>query len=134
MRIEPTPGRSVWYRPGDEDTILSTEGQPLAATVAAVLPGGKVNLSVLDYNGRVNSRCGVTLVQEGEDPPANGKSYCEWMPYQIGQAKKHAEPAAETAVTSDELTETPPEGDQAVPEDVPVADDLSKHRRGRRHN
>lgn len=30
----------------------------------------------------------VLLLQEGNERPSGG-GFCEWMPYQIGQAKKH---------------------------------------------
>lgn len=90
MKIDPTPGQVMWYRPGDEDTI-GAAGETLTALVAKVLPDGRVNLLVVDENGHVKSRLNVPLRQEDDKPPKDGKSYCEWMPHQVGQAKKHAE-------------------------------------------
>lgn len=88
--IEPTPGRVVWYQPNDYDRkVLNAGDQPLAAHVAYVHNSHMVNLMVIDPNGNPHSRTSVSLVQEGESPMV-GASFCEWMPYQVGQAKKHA--------------------------------------------
>lgn len=87
--IQPTIGRIVWYWPSDFDrtsmTIHSPE-QPLAATVAYVWSDTLVNLTVSDHNGATHSRTSVMLAQDGG--PAVGMPYCEWMPYQKGQAAK----------------------------------------------
>src|SRR6266481_1667828 len=89
--ISPTVGRVVWYRPGPYDRSGSTmtiheDGQPLAAIVAYVWSDALVNLTVSDHNGTPHSRTSVTLHQgEGECPSS---PYCEWMPYQKGQAAK----------------------------------------------
>jgi hypothetical protein len=48
-----------------------------------------VNLAVFDSNGVSHSRTSVQLVQAGEDKPEHGY-FCEWMPYQVGQAAKAA--------------------------------------------
>jgi hypothetical protein len=80
--IEPTIGRVVWYRPDD-----SMNDQPLAALVAYVHGPRSVNLAVFDPNGIAFNRTYITLRQEGDDLPQ--RPFCEWMPYQIGQAKKH---------------------------------------------
>lgn len=88
--IEPTCGRVVWYRPNEHDAKeLGSGAQPLAAHVAYVHGPRMVNLMVIDPNGNPHSRTSVTLLQEG-DALMQGASYCEWMPYQVGQAKKHA--------------------------------------------
>ena len=86
--IAPTVGRIVWYRPSsDEEIPKQADGQPLAAIVAMVWPGGgMVNLSVFDANGFSRPRSKVPLVQENNEAPSG--SYCEWMPYQKGQAAK----------------------------------------------
>lgn len=114
MAIEPTVGRIVWYRPGHEDVIEVVDGEPLAADVCRVWPDGRVTLCVKDAKGAVHSRERVQLVQDGEEPPA--RSYCEWMPYQIGQAKNHAEPQTPETDFAPEVSE------QAVPDDVPVTE------------
>jgi hypothetical protein len=91
--IKPTPGRVVWYRPSVEDyasmtTFHGVPSQPFAAIVAYVWNDRLVNLTVSDQGGRTHARTSVPLVQEG-DPAFAGGRYCEWMPYQVGQAKKH---------------------------------------------
>lgn len=83
--IKPTVGRIVWYR----DHQPGLDYQPCAAIVTYVHSDRLVNLSVFDCDGEHRPHTSVTLVQEN-DPVPNGP-YCEWMPYQIGQAKKHEE-------------------------------------------
>jgi hypothetical protein len=75
--IEPTIGRVVWYREGQSKQ---------AAIVAYVHSNTMVNLMVIDSNGVPQSKTSVYLLQDGNEAPAS--SYCEWMPYQKGQAAK----------------------------------------------
>lgn len=96
--ISPTVGRKVWYRPSEQDRGLTTESktmslmkvgnpsQPCDATVVYVHSDRMVNLMVLDHNGYPHQRWSVPMVQPGDEPPAAG-FYCQWMPYQVGQAK-----------------------------------------------
>lgn len=84
--IKPTVGRIVWYWPGP-DVSLGNGDQPCSATVTHVHDDRLVNLSALSAEGVVNGRTRVTLVQPG-DPKPEGRDYCEWMPYQQGQAAK----------------------------------------------
>lgn len=87
--IKPTIGRVVWYWPHPSENIVGNDGkQPLAAIVAHVHSDTMVNLAVFDANGIASNRTSVYLRQEGQDHP--DASYAEWMPYQIGQAAKHA--------------------------------------------
>lgn len=86
-RITPTVGRVVWFTPGASDDIPRNGDRPLAAIVANVWSDSCVNLAVFDANGVSHSRTSVYLLQGGDDPPA-GSPYCEWMPYQKGQAAK----------------------------------------------
>ena len=96
--IKPTVGRVVWYYPSTtaypeitdkSGRPIATSGdQPLAALVASVHNDRLVNLGGFDADGRTFSRLSVILMQEGDQVPKTG-SYCTWMPYQIGQAKKH---------------------------------------------
>jgi hypothetical protein len=90
--INPTVGRVVWFHPptnaAEGGFAAPDAGQPLAAIIARVWSERMVNLTVFDANGVPHSRTSVVLVQEGEPVPQNGY-YAEWMPYQIGQAKKH---------------------------------------------
>lgn len=79
--IKPTIGRQVWFwgvKPTDAE-------QPQAATVCYVWNDRMVNLSVIDHNGGITPHHSVTLRQP-EDPAPNS-IHCEWMPFQIGQAK-----------------------------------------------
>jgi hypothetical protein len=92
---EVTVGRMVYYRPCNADN-LNVSLEPLSAQVAAVHDGGKaVNVCVLDHEGRTHAKQRVPFVQPGETPPK--VSYCEWMPYQVGQAKKTEEAEAKLA-------------------------------------
>jgi hypothetical protein len=85
--IEPTVGRVVWYHPAM--LFEDDERETLAATVAYVHGGGKrVNLGFLRDDGSADRAAGVWLLQDGEAPPAWDCDYCEWMPYQKGQAAK----------------------------------------------
>lgn len=83
MIISPTVGRIVWYR---DETV--SEGQPHAAIVTFVHDDRLVNLCVFDYDGRPYPQTSVYLAQESDE--AVPVRFCQWMPYQIGQAKKHA--------------------------------------------
>jgi hypothetical protein len=90
--IKPTVGRVVWMRnrPGCDD-----DSQPEDAHIIYVHSDTCVNLVGFNKYGTQWSMRKVYLRQEGAEAPAD--SYCEWMPYQIGQAKKHeAEPAGIT--------------------------------------
>jgi hypothetical protein len=91
-KILPTVGRVVWFTPsrlaGDGRFAHIDGRKPLAAIVAHVFNDALVNLAVFDSNGQPHSRTSVPLVQEGEAKPEHGY-FCEWMPYQVGQAAKH---------------------------------------------
>ena len=83
--ITPTVGRVVWYHPG-RDQHITIDNQPCAALICFVYSDTKVNLVVFDHYGAGGSRQAVELCQ-GETAPG-GCEYCEWMPYQKGQAAK----------------------------------------------
>lgn len=89
--IKPTVGRVVWFHPfsssAEANFARHQDDQPYAAIIARVWSDQLVNLTVLDANGTPHSRTSVYLVQEGEGIPVGG-FYCEWMPYQKGQAAK----------------------------------------------
>lgn len=87
MQIKPTVGRVVWYYPSKNDPGVQLPGQPHAASVAAVHNDSCVNLSIVDSNGVSYSKTSVLLYQG--DGPKPDSDYAEWMPYQVGQAKKH---------------------------------------------
>ena len=78
--IKPTIGRVVWYWPNVEAT------QPQAAIVAWVWSDTCVNLAVFNANGVAESKTSVFLYQGDTERP--NSQFAEWMPYQIGQAKK----------------------------------------------
>lgn len=102
--IPPTVGRVVWFYPSTNSAQAGfaspDEGRPLAAIIARVWNDRMVNLTVFDANGVPHSRTSVPLVQDGQDAPALGY-YASWMPYQIGQAKKH-----ETELAQDDEPKT----------------------------
>jgi hypothetical protein len=112
--IKPTVGRVVWYWPvknKDEDgrTIyeMPHDGvQPLAAMIACVYTDTMVNLVVFDANGNSYSRCSVDLIQDGQPKPGDG--YCEWMPYQKGQAAKTEQLQAQVNSGSVNENQEPP--------------------------
>lgn len=105
--IKPTVGRVVWYRLRDKDDIrmcrFNTQGEsrpdPLTALIVGVETDRLVNLIVFDTSGQMFPRKSVPLVQDGE-PVAGCCAYCEWMPFQKGQAAKTeaAEKSAGTAI------------------------------------
>jgi len=84
--ITPTVGRKVWYRPARTEGIARNGEQPLDATIVSVHNDRTVNLVVFDATGELHKRPGTLLLQGDEQyVPVTG--YCEWMPYQVGQAK-----------------------------------------------
>ncbi len=94
--IKPTVGRVVWYTPSadDHEEMAAAQLQPLAAIVAHVWSDTCVNLAVFDANGIAHNRTSVLLVQDDGARPDGG--FCEWMPYQKGQAAKYAALEAKT--------------------------------------
>jgi hypothetical protein len=82
--ITPTVGRIVWYRPIGPQA----DEQPWAAIIVRVHTDRVVNLTVFDHDGYGKPKQGVQLLQEGDAVPSAGGGYCEWMPYQKGQAAK----------------------------------------------
>lgn len=82
--IKPTIGRVVWYHPPFVADSGANE-QTLAAIVCYVWSDTCVNLAVFDANGVASNQTSVFLFQGESDRPSS--CYCEWMPYQIGQAK-----------------------------------------------
>ena len=96
-KILPTVGRVVWFTPsrltGDYGFTHIDSRKPLAAIVTHIFHDALVNLTVFDSNGVSHSRTRVPLVHAGEPKPEHGY-FCEWMPYQIGQAAKAAASSA----------------------------------------
>lgn len=102
--ITPTIGRRVWFRPVTEIDLatlrLNDDKQACYAGVVYVWNDRMVNLDVTDHNGLHYAFRSVLLVQEG-DPVPLGQSYCEWMPYQQGQAKQQADVGTTAAAPPD---------------------------------
>lgn len=89
--ISPTNGRIVWYTPPTYSTLIEfpeNGGKPLAAIVVHVWHDRMVNLAVFNSNGLLCPKTSVRLLQDSDLADALG-GYCEWMPYQIDQAKKN---------------------------------------------
>lgn len=86
--IQPTIGRVVWFHPSSNESNAGFASAPIcAAIIAHVWSDTCVNLAVFDANGVCHSKTSVLLIQEGNAVPGGGL-YCEWMPYQKGQAAK----------------------------------------------
>lgn len=90
--IKPTIGRVVWLWPcagvlEDKKIVYRDKTLPLAATVAYVWSDRMVNLAAVDQDGKPFNLTSVLLLQ-GDETYAPVGSYCEWMPYQKGQAEK----------------------------------------------
>lgn len=83
--ISPTVGRVVWFY----DEKAASSGDCQAAIVTHVRSDTCVNLAIFDHNGNsvVNPPTSVRLLQDGEERPTEC-CYCEWMPYQKGQAAR----------------------------------------------
>jgi hypothetical protein len=83
--IAPTIGRVVWYHPAFVPDSGTNE-KTLAAIICHVWSDTCVNLAVFDSNGVATNHTSVFLYQGDTERP--NSHYAEWMPYQIGQAKK----------------------------------------------
>lgn len=92
MVIKPTIGRVLWFFPTDEYAGYRLDNkQPFDAHVCYVHNDRLINIVYFDHVGQCYPAQSAILVQEG-DPKPEGQGWCEWMPYQVGQAKKHEEP------------------------------------------
>lgn len=80
--IQPTVGRIVYYHDKDSGS------QPNAAIINCVHGDRMVSLCVFPPCGGPRPESSVPLIQESDEAPAPGSRYCEWMPYQKGQAAK----------------------------------------------
>lgn len=77
--IQPTVGRMVHF-------YIGQGSEPNAAIIAHVHNDRMVNLCVIDEGGGTTGVSSVPLVQEDDEKPLS--YFCEWMPYQKGQAAK----------------------------------------------
>lgn len=83
-RIEPRVGRTLDFWPNGR----SGHGdQPCCAQIAYVNPDGTLNIGYLAPSGVHAHAQQIRLLQAGEPEPSAGP-FCEWMPYQIGQARQ----------------------------------------------
>ncbi len=93
--LPPTVGRKVWFFPGDShlgDGWIIHNGnpaQPMDATITYVWSDNLVNLLVLDHAGNAHRATSVPLAQPGDNRVYRYR-HAQWMPYQIGQAKKES--------------------------------------------
>lgn len=104
--IVPTVGRVLWFRPNGQTVFtrercaLDDRQAPFLALIAHVFTPSCINIALFSSNGHVidSPPTSVRLLQPGEEPPAHGQCYCEWMPYQKGKAhgSESGEPAAGT--------------------------------------
>jgi hypothetical protein len=96
--IKPTIGRVVWFYP-DGTASRDAGEQPNSAMVAFVHNDRLINIGYLDHNGLPRHATSQRLLQEGDDEPSSPTApFCCWMPFQVGQAKKHdAEATQQTA-------------------------------------
>lgn len=83
--ITPSIGRKVWFTPAKNYDGRTDRQQPYDATIVYVWDNRKVNLRVTDHHGHSEGVESVTLIQEGDLLPEDGR-YCCWMPFQKGQA------------------------------------------------
>lgn len=79
--IKPTVGRIVWYR-----AHRGAETQAAIVTRASE-KGTHVDLTVFPALAATETFASVVLLQDDEAPPPIGH-FCEWMPYQKGQAAR----------------------------------------------
>lgn len=94
--ISPTIGRVVWFYAGGMQQ-RDAGVQPQAALVAYVWTDRMVNLGGFAHNGNPIQATSVTLLQDDDEPPHLSQPFAMWMPYQVGQAKKHALTEADAA-------------------------------------
>ena len=88
--IEPVAGRVVWFWPGhlsSKRIVILDPTRPFAATVAFVHHAREITISAIDHAGEAHPFFNVKLVQDDDAAPEGGR-YCEWMPYQKGQAAR----------------------------------------------
>jgi hypothetical protein len=82
--IKPSIGRVVLFTPAHSE-FAGYVDQPFAAMVAYVWNDRMINIGYLDKNGVHANATSVPLLQDDDAEPEGG-FYCQWMPYQIGQA------------------------------------------------
>jgi hypothetical protein len=91
--IKPTIGRVVWFYDKNRQGDIS---QPLDAHIVYVHTDVLINIAGFDQNGVPFAQSSVFLRPDENTPVAGHPFWCEWMPYQVGQAKKHETGTAPT--------------------------------------
>lgn len=64
-----------------------TSDTPVPGLITRVHSDSCINVAAFDANGANLPLMSVRLLQEGDERPTSG-CWAEWMPYQVGQAKK----------------------------------------------
>lgn len=116
--IKPTVGRVIWYWHNvGHGRVCLDEDQPMAALVAYVhtrpeprdnAPGYElVNLVVMDHEGNTSSALHVPIYDDVVPPDVDAGHYAEWMPYQVGQAKKTEELERRMDIAKEQGAPTP---------------------------
>lgn len=82
--IEPTIGRVVWVR----NRQGRMHDQPETAQICFVHSNTLINVGGFDHVGQPFRCVNIALVQEPGTLVDANAAYCEWMPYQKGQASK----------------------------------------------
>lgn len=119
--IHPTIGRVVWYYPPSTTDAPAFArhadgGGPYAAVIAHVWNDHEVNLAVFDAEGASWGCPRVALIHD--DNAATDAEFCMWMPFQKGQAKAQAAPAASDAAVERELVAKGKTAPRVTPDDL----------------
>ena len=86
--ITPTVGRVVLFNHNNKlEPGWIAHGPKFAAIVTHVWSDRCINIAGFDSNGQAFGLTSVDLLQD-DDEPAGRFRWCEWMPYQKGQAAK----------------------------------------------
>lgn len=90
--IAPTVGRIVWFHKGTgQDALIEIDSrQPMAAIITYVHHDRLINVTVFNHEGVCYPLTSVQLLQDGEIGALDA-FYCEWMPFQKGQAMRTQE-------------------------------------------
>lgn len=117
--IKPTIGRVMWFWP----VARERGAQPYASLVTYVHDDNMVNLVAFTTDGVPFGAGSVAIVQDGGPWVPGDLPYAEWMPYQVGQAKRHADDEAKVAQPPPNAPAALTENDPSVPVQSPSADD-----------
>lgn len=92
VMITPDVGRTLYYYASQDNPLPGSPGG-LAAKIVHVHSDDMVNLVVWDGQGNMHAKPSIKLVQP--DAVVNpGSEHCQWMPWQVEQAKKAAAPVS----------------------------------------